>query len=76
MPQPFYAGLALAIAWLTGYCVLGEGGERGQCDYVTPGVMQNSGYKRLATGLSFKRQWGRNHLNSSSVLKVISIEKS
>jgi hypothetical protein len=56
MPQPFCAGLALTIAWLIGYCVLGEGGERGQWDYVTPGVMQNSGYKRLAAGLGSERQ--------------------
>lgn len=56
MPLPFYAGLAVAMAWLFGYCAPLAGDEGGQWDHLTPGVMQNAGCKRLAAGLSV--EWG------------------
>jgi hypothetical protein len=53
--------LAVATAWLIGYCVPRAGAGVGQWDHLTPGVMQNAGCNRLADGLRFKRPavaWG------------------
>jgi hypothetical protein len=79
MPQSFYVGLAVAMAWLFGYCVPVAKDDGGQWDHLTPGVMQNAGCtsQRLAAGLSVERQWeGGNHLSGNFVPEVISIERS